>query len=69
MEVESVKVDSYSDLEFTKGDRRYLGEGSSGSVVLVRHKRLNRYFALKEIGLDKGLEQNRLTPDKKVVRV
>lgn len=66
MEAESVKVDSYSELEFNKADKRYLGEGSSGRVCLVRHKRLNRYFALKEVGLEQGLEQHRLTPDKKV---
>lgn len=48
-----VKVNSISELEFPKNERKYLGEGASGCVKLVRHKRLDKYFALKQMNVEK----------------
>lgn len=49
-----VKVNSISELEFPKNDKKYLGEGASGCVKLVRHKRLDKFFALKQMSIEKS---------------
>lgn len=62
---EEVKVNSISELEFPKNEKKYLGEGASGCVKLVRHKRLDKYFALKQMSVEKQ-NINRVSQEKKV---
>lgn len=59
-----VKVNSISELEFPKNEKKYLGEGASGCVKLVRHKRLDKFFALKQMNVEKSA--NSRSQDKKV---
>jgi serine/threonine protein kinase len=65
MESEEVKVNSIRELEFPNNEKKYLGEGASGCVKLVRHKRLDRFFALKQISLEKQTN-SRMSQEKKV---
>jgi hypothetical protein len=60
-----VKVNSISELEFPKNEKKYLGEGASGCVKLVRHKRLDKFFALKQMSVEKSAN-SRVSQEKKV---
>ena len=61
---QEVRVESIQELEFPEKSKRRLGEGAYASVSLVFHKRLKKWFALKQIDLNKNV--SRLSKDKKV---
>lgn len=52
---EKVHVESIQELEFPEKCKRKLGEGAYASVILVFHKRLKEWFALKQIDLKKDV--------------
>lgn len=62
-----VRVESIQELELPEKSKRFLGEGAYASVKLVFHKRLKRWFALKQIDLKKNVQ--RLTMEKKVSQI
>ena len=63
-EEDDIRVESIKELEFPEKSKRHLGEGAYASVSLVFHKRLKRWFALKQIDLARN--EQRLTKEKKV---
>lgn len=63
-ENEDFKVESIAELEMPDKSRSNLGEGAYASVRLVRHKKLGREFALKEIDLLKSVQ--RISLEKKL---
>ena len=65
MDNKDVRVNSITDLEFPKNKIRDLGEGASGCVKLVRHKKLDKFFALKQVNVTR-VGTDRTSPDKKL---
>lgn len=54
---DNIRVESVNELELPHKSKRLLGEGSYASVKLVFHKRLKRWFALKQINLNKDVQR------------
>lgn len=60
-----IRVNSIEELELPKRkSEAVIGEGAYACVKLVFHKRLKRWFALKQLDLEKNLQ--RMTKEKRV---